>query len=140
MWLNLGLAEIDLMAICDWFKSGLEYSCDVVNSGFQGARSAGETALAGDSVRSVLSRSARSSWPSAAVGIGLGALGGLLLNKRRQAIRSVALGLLGGSVGFVAGMAWGTREFTGDVARGARRGMNAARDAHWLERNPIDYA
>jgi hypothetical protein len=34
----------------------------------------------------------------------------------------------------------GTRHLTGDMAREAKRNINAARDAHWLEKNPIDYA
>jgi hypothetical protein len=37
-------------------------------------------------------------------------------------------------------MAWGTRHWAGGMARGAKKNIDTARDARWLEKNPIDYA
>jgi len=55
-------------------------------------------------------------------------------------VRYWGASLLGAAIGFSTGMAWGTRRLTGDMARGAKKNIDTARDAHWLEKNPIDYA
>jgi len=122
-------------------KSSIEYGRSLLYSSIEGARATGETALAGASISSVLLRSARSSWGMAAVGATLGALGVFFGQKRRTASPVVlASGVLGAAVGFATGMAWRTRHLTGEMARGARNGIDAVRDAHWLAKNPINYA
>jgi hypothetical protein len=78
-------------------------------------------------------------WTPAMVGAALGALGTHLRGNRKTA--SVAVGgLVGSAIGCAAALAWTSRRFTGCAARRVVRGVNAARDAHWLELNPIDYA
>jgi hypothetical protein len=52
----------------------------------------------------------------------------------------LAFGLLGGAIGFGAGVAWEGRGFTSSVAGGALRNIGKTRDEHWLTRHPIDYA
>ena len=49
-------------------------------------------------------------------------------------------GLVGGAFGAAAALAWASRGFAGIAARKAVLQVNAARDAHWLETHPIDYA
>ena len=79
-------------------------------------------------------------WTPAAVGATIGALGARLIGKEKRA-SGVAIGSLVGSIcGFGAALAWASRDFTGPAARKALRHVNTARDAHWLELNPIDYA
>jgi hypothetical protein len=52
----------------------------------------------------------------------------------------LAFGLLGGAVGFGAGIVWENRNLVASAARGALRNIDKVRDEHWLEKNPIDYA
>jgi hypothetical protein len=79
-------------------------------------------------------------WKPTALGATIGMLSAHLVGNRKSVSR-VALGGLAGSVfGFGAAMAWASRGFIGPAARTAMRRMNAARDAHWLETHPIDYA
>jgi hypothetical protein len=121
--------------------SSLGYGRSLVQSGYEGARSTGEAALAGASVSSVLLQSARSSWVAAAVGATLGAAGVALGSKRRRFSALVlASGALGAAVGIATGVAWRTRHLTGEMARGARKSIDLVRDAHWLSKNPINYA
>jgi hypothetical protein len=78
-------------------------------------------------------------WTPAAVGATVGLTTGLI--RKRKSRSSVAIGGLVGSVlGFSAALAWTSRHFTAVVCRRAVRHVNATRDAHWLEANPIDYA
>ena len=73
-----------------------------------------------------------------AVGAALGAAGAA---KRRRRSSTVAVGgAVGTVIGLGAAVAWASRHFATAAARAAVRNVNAARDAHWLELNPIDYA
>jgi hypothetical protein len=125
----------------EWLKSSIGYGRSLLDSGFEGARSTGGTALAGEPIASVLSRSARRARRLTTIGACVGVLGAYLPNRRRP-LCSAALGwtLVGAAIGFSTGMAWETRRLTGAMARGAMRNMGSVRDAHWLERNPITYA
>ncbi|HVP51327.1 MAG TPA: hypothetical protein VMT05_04405 [Terriglobales bacterium] len=128
------------MSLDAWLKSGIGYACDLLRSAAEGARSAGEQIREEESPRSVLVRSARTSLvPGVAVAC-LGLAAGYWLSKRRPAQNAVAFGLLGAVIGFAGGMAWGTRHMTGGIARGAIKKVDAARDAHWLSKHPVDYA
>jgi hypothetical protein len=77
----------------------------------------------------------------AVIGAYVGALGASL-GQRRKPRYGVVLGasLLGAAIGLSTGMAWGTRRLAGDMARSAKKNIDTARDARWLEKNPIDYA
>jgi hypothetical protein len=75
------------------------------------------------------------------VGAYIGALGAALGTRRRRAYGVVMISTtLGAVIGFTTGMAWGTRRLTGGIVQGAKKNIGAVRDAHWLERHPIDYA
>jgi len=128
------------MSLDAWLKSGVAYGWDLLRSAAEGARSAGEQIGEEESPRSVLVRSARTSVvPSVAVAC-LGLVAGYWASKRKPAHSAVAFGLLGAVIGFAGGMAWGTRHMTGGIARGAIKKVDAARDAHWLSKHPVDYA
>lgn len=78
-------------------------------------------------------------WKSAAAGAVAGAVGARLTGKRKPL--PIALGGMAGSlVGLGAAAVWTSRCFTASATRSAFRCVNAARDAHWLKENPIDYA
>jgi len=128
------------MKTFEWFGSNFDYGRDLVNSGVQGARTAGQSSLGEAPVSSVLVDAVRRAWAPAAVGAYVGALGASLGHRRKPNYGAIAgAGLLGAAIGIVTGMAWGTRHLTGDMARGAIRKIDATRDAHWLEKNPIPY-
>jgi hypothetical protein len=124
----------------DWFKSEVEYTRDLADSGWTGALAAWESLSREQEVGQVLSRSARASLAPAMMGAGFGALCALFL-QRKKPNRPIALamGLAGGFVGFTAAVAWETRELSSEVARGAWRQMSTARDSHWLDRHPINF-
>ena len=129
------------MGIFAWIAATAEYARSLATSGWEGARTSRNTSLAGAPVASVLTRSVRDSLLPTAVGAYIGALGAALGTRRKPAYGIVVLSsVLGGTIGFASGMAWGTRRLTGDMARGAMKGIDARRDTHWLEKNPIDYA
>jgi hypothetical protein len=67
-------------------------------------------------------------------------LGSYAGNQPRSASRFFACGLLGGVIGFGAGIAWEGRRLAASVAGGALRNVGRVRDEHWLEKHPIDYA
>lgn len=124
------------MKIGDWLKSEVEYGRDLADSGWQGARDA----LQGKPVSEILSHSLRASWAPTVMGAGVGALCALIA-KRRQSKTGVvlALGVVGGVVGFTAGVAWKTRQLSSGIARGAMRNIGSTRDSHWLGKHPINF-
>ena len=89
----------------------------------------------------VLRRSALNSLgPSVAVA-SLGLAAGYLVSRRKSDHRAAAaLGIAGALIGFAGGMAWTTRHMAGDIARGAKRSVDATRNARWLAKHPVDYA
>ncbi|MGA7512914.1 MAG: hypothetical protein WBW46_08460 [Candidatus Sulfotelmatobacter sp.] len=52
----------------------------------------------------------------------------------------LAFGVLGGAVGFGAGIIWENRRLVASATGGALQNIGKVRDQHWLEKNPIDYA
>jgi hypothetical protein len=128
------------MKIGDWLKSELEYGRDLADSGWEGARTACNSLLQEEPVGEILSRSARASWAPTVMGAGLGAFCGLLVQRRKPNTAAViAMGVVGGFVGFTAGVAWETRELSSGIARGAMRKIGTTRDSHWLGKHPIDF-
>lgn len=79
-------------------------------------------------------------WQPAAVGAALGMLSAGLTGNAKSKSRVAVGGLVGSVVGFGAALAWASRKFSGCAARRTVRLVNATRDAHWLQQNPIDYA
>jgi len=128
------------MDLRKWSASNLDYGRKVLNSGLDGARSGREAFLNGRALAPFLSESLHDTWKSAAVGACIGLLGSHPGNRHKSVGRSLACGVLGGVIGFGAGVVWNNRRLTASVAHGALRNIGRVRDEHWLERHPIDYA
>jgi hypothetical protein len=128
------------MNLREWSKSEIDYSRKLLNSGLEGARSGRKAFLHGEPLTPVLNESARNALSVAAAGACIGLLGSYLGNRHKSASRAFAFGVFGGAVGFGVGVAWGNRRLEATVFSGAWKNIGRARDEHWLERNPIDYA
>jgi uncharacterized membrane protein YebE (DUF533 family) len=128
-----------MMSLGTWFKSEVEYTRDLADSGWNGARAAWESLSQEKPVGEVLTHSARASVAPSVMCAGLGALCALMVQRKRNRAAALALGIAGGFVGFTAALAWETRELSSEVARGAMREMSTTRDSHWLVRHPINF-
>jgi peptidoglycan/LPS O-acetylase OafA/YrhL len=128
------------MKIGNWLKAEVEYGRNLAGSGWQGARDAAGSMLHGEAVGELLGRSVRASWAPTALGAGLGAACALIAGGRKPKAAAVAaMGVVGGVVGFTAGVAWETRQLSGEIARGAMRRIGTTRDSHWLGKHPISF-
>jgi hypothetical protein len=128
------------MSLRNWSKSNVDYGRKVLSSGIEGARSGREAFLHGESLTPFLSESVPDALKPALLGACLGMLGSYSYNQHKSVGRTLAYGLLGGAVGFGAGIAWETRRLASSVASGALKNMGKVCDEHWLEKHPIDYA
>src|ERR1700675_5014038 len=128
------------MNFVEWSKSSVDYGQRLVNSALEGAHEGEDEFLKDESLAPYLSESVRHAFALAVVGALLGALGGSMGTRRRSPAKTLAFGVLGGAIGFGAGVIWENREFTASVASGAWKKISQTRDEHWLEKNPIDYA
>jgi len=116
------------------FEGNLSYMKELASAGLNGAASA----------RPKSNDRSYTPWLVVSTPTAMGALLGAFRSHRfgkRKSPSAIAIGgLVGGLVGCGAGLAWASRGFIGPAARGAARSVQAARDAHWLQTNPIDYA
>lgn len=128
------------MNLNGWLKSGIGYGWDLLRSAVEGARSAEEQIREEKSPGAVLRRSALTSLAPTVAAASLGLAAGYLASRRKSGHRTTAFGLAGALIGFAGGMAWSTRHMTGDMARGAKKKVDATRNAHWLAKHPVDYA
>lgn len=125
--------------LAQWSKAEVEYGRKVLDSGLEGARSGREAFFEGRSVTPFLTQSVRNALKPAAIGACIGVLSSCP-ERRRSAFRAIGCGLLGGAIGFAAGLLWESRQLTVSMASGALRNIGKTRDEHWFERHPIDYA
>ncbi|MGC1452624.1 MAG: hypothetical protein WA830_21555 [Candidatus Sulfotelmatobacter sp.] len=128
------------MNFLEWSKSSVDYGQKLVNSAIEGAREGEGEFLKDEPLSPYLTESARQAVAPAMIGAVLGALGASLGGERRSSARVLACGLLGGAIGFGAGVIWENRQFSASVASRAWKKVNETRDEHWFEKNPIDYA
>ena len=128
------------MDLREWSKSEVEYGRKIVDSSVKGVRTGEEEFLKGRPLNRFLNESALEALKPAAVGACLGMLGSRLGNERSSISRMLLLGLVGGALGFGAGVVWKTRRLTASAARGALQSSHKARDEHWVEKHPIAYA
>lgn len=128
------------MDVGEWSKSSVDYGRKLVDSGVEGARSGQEAFLQGESLLGFLGDSARKALVPAVIGACLGAVGSHSRSRQKSFGRALVFALLGGALGFAAGVGWESRRFTASVACGAIKSVRKTRDEHWLEENPIDYA
>ena len=127
------------MSVQTWIESNTDYSRKLVHSAVEGAHSGEEAFLHGQPLESFFAISARTALRPAAMGMLIGVLSGVL-GRRRHPARALACGLLGGAIGFGAGLAWQSRHLVESVAVSAWKRIGKVRDEHWFEKNPIDYA
>lgn len=120
--------------------STVRYGKKLVNAGITGIRTGQNSARGEQKLSTLAARAARNSLALAAVGACVGLLRSYLGHRRNRVSNALALGTLGSALGFVAVFGWKTRNVTSSVAHSTARELRKARDEHWLESNPIDYA
>jgi len=128
------------MNFLEWSKDSVEYGRRLVDSALEGARTGEDDFLQQDPLAPFLGESARQALGPAVIGACLGTVGGYLGSGCRSRTRALACGILGGVIGFSAGMIWDSRQLTASVASGAWKKIGKTRDERWFEKNPIDYA
>ena len=122
------------------FTGNIRYGKSLVNAGITGIRSGQDAARGERRLSKVASDAAQGSLMLAAVGACAGLLTSCLFHRDKRISRALALGSVGSTLGFLAGFSWKTRDVTSSVAHSAAREVRRARDEHWLELHPIDYA
>jgi len=128
------------MDLRKWSKSEVEYGRKVLDSGLEGVRFGREEFLNGRPLTPFVNESVRKALKPAILGACIGALGSRPANGHRSIVGMLVYGLLGGAIGFSAGVAWESRRLTASAANGALRNIHRVRDEHWLEKHPIAYA
>jgi len=124
-----------------WVKSNVDYGRKLVESGLAGADCGRKEFLQREPLRPFLGESARKAlkFSAAATCVGMGAAL-LTQGDRKKTLYTVALAFAGAALGFATGVTWESRQFLASIARQAIKDVNATRDEHWLQTNPIDYA
>ena len=121
-------------------KSNAGYTRSLLHAALSGARSAQENALDGETIAALMVRSTVNSFGWAVMGAIAGATGARIRNKQQPDSDSAVSGaLLGAAFGLSTGLLWNTRPLTQTVVRGARKSVDAVRDANWLDRNPVNF-
>jgi hypothetical protein len=120
--------------------SYLEYGKKLADSGAHGIRSGSESFLQGRSLSAALTESARDSLPFATIGIAAAMIRLIAGSRRNRVGKSLAVGIAGAALGFIAGFTLKSRHLAGSMATDALTNIDKTREAHWLERHPITYA
>jgi hypothetical protein len=128
------------MKLTTYIRSNTDYPRSLLHAALSGARSAQASALDGEAMGALMAKSTVHSFGWAVMGAIAGAAGTRLRNKQlSQSDSAVSGALLGAAFGLSTGMLWNTRPLTQAVVRGAMKSVDAARDANWLARNPINF-
>jgi hypothetical protein len=127
------------MPLQQWLKSNADYTRKLVHSAVEGAHSGEGNFLQGEPLTPFLCLSARSALKPAVIGAFIGALAAYSESRPRSR-KTLAYGLLGCAVGFGAGFTWESRRLGASIATSTWKLVGNARDEHWLEKNPINYA
>jgi hypothetical protein len=120
-------------------KSNADYSRKLVHSAVEGACLGEEAFLQGQPLPTFVTMSARCALRPAAVGALIG-VASSVSGRKRHPCKVLAYGFIGGFIGFALGLAWQSRELVENVSLAAWKKIGNARDEHWFEKNPIDYA
>ena len=120
-------------------RSEIAYGRKLMKAGLTGVRSGQDAARAQRPLSSLAAEAAQQSLLLAVIGACVGLIPSFT-NRRNRLANALALGAAGSAVGFLAGFGWKTRKVTASVAQSTARELRKARDEHWLELNPIDYA
>lgn len=127
------------MNILEWSKSEVDYGRKLMDSAVAGARHGEGEFLRDESLSHHLEKSAIDAMVPTILGACLGWFGGYG-STRQSSKRAAVFALLGAAVGFGASLIWENRDLTATAATSAWKSVNKTMDAHWLEKNPIDYA
>jgi hypothetical protein len=128
------------MQLSEWSKSELEYGRRVLNSGLDGVHSGQEAFLNGSPLSPFFRKSCWKALKPAALGACIGLLTSCPRDRSHRNSRLLVSGLLGGLIGFGAGVLWESRFLAKSAADGALKNIGKIRDEHWFEKHPIDYA
>ena len=120
--------------------STVRYGRKLVTAGITGIRNGQDSARGDQPLAAIAVNAAQDALGAAAIGACLGMLSSCLMRRSKSLSNAIALGTLGSAVGFIAGFGWKTRNVSLNVAHSTAREIRKARDEHWLELNPIDYA
>jgi hypothetical protein len=115
------------------------YGRKLVNAGISGIRS-GYREFDPELASALVANSAEESLKLALTGACLGIIPAVLLARRSRTATSILFGTLGSALGFAVGFSWKTRPLTSKLAHSAFHEVRRAKEEHWLEMNPIDYA
>lgn len=126
------------MNLPTWTKVDMDYTRKLVHSAMEGAQNGEEEFLHGEPLDQFFGYSVRNALRPAAVGALMGIAGSC--RDRRHPAKTLAYGFLGGAMGFAVGLAWESRRLVISIADCAWKKVDKARDEHWFEKNPIDYA
>jgi hypothetical protein len=121
-------------------NSRIKYGRKLVDASISGIRNGQNSARGEQPLSKIAADAARDSLALAAIGACVGLLRSQFAGKRDRPAKALALGALGSILGFCVGFGWKTRKVTSTVAHSTARELRRARDEHWLELNPIDYA
>ena len=121
-------------------KSRVQYGRALVNSGLSGLRTGRDSHLNGQPLSDALGKSARGALGLAAIGTCAALVGSCFSGRTHRRAKAVGFGVIGSVIGLTVGLAWKTRELTASMGRCALKEMGTARDEHWLQNHPIDYA
>lgn len=128
------------MSVGTWSKSTVEYGRRLVDSAVDGIRTGEDEFRVDGRLAPYIAKGAIRSLAPAALGCVLGAYCVSLQRERQSATRILTGCILGGLIGFGAGIVWETRYLTESIGVNVRKRVQSVRDEHWLEENPIDYA
>jgi hypothetical protein len=120
--------------------SSINFGKTLVERGVSGAREGAQEYLKDHSLRSIMFQVARESVMLAAIGATASVLPVYLASQRKRPKNSLAYAISGLGLILLSGFAWGTRDIAGVMTCSARKQLHAARDEHWLQQNPVDYA
>lgn len=120
-------------------RNRLQYGRTLVHSGLSGLRNGRDSHLHGQPLSGVLTESARGALGLAVIGTCAALIGSCFSHRERKA-KAVGYGVAGSVIGLAVGLAWKTRELTSSMGRSALKEIGTARDEHWLQTHPIDYA
>ena len=129
------------MKLTSLIKCNTDYSRNLLCAAWDGARSAQETAFDGPAMGRLVAKTTVNSFGLAMMGaIAGGAAGARIRTKQHsESDAAVSGALIGAAFGLSTGLLWNTRPWTGAVMRGAKKSVEAVRDANWLARNPINF-
>ena len=128
------------MKLTTFIQSNTDYSCSLIHAALSGARSAQEHSMDREAMGKLMAKSTVNSFGWAVMGAIAGAAGARIYNKQQPEVDSTLSGaLLGAAFGLGTGLLWNTRPLTQVAVRGAKKSVDAVRDANWLARNPINF-